>query len=287
MSETYISHDGEPPIAELEPLPVYDSLRGQQVQRRWVGSRARITAKYQEILLAGGAQSARVTDALNGMGLQLTVDYAGVYNSATGTVETSQSSIVTEWTSEPAILTKSIWDYPPVYVEFRKLGNTEAGLSDARKLRSFIDAYVRGETTVPDPADPKGVKVLPLTAEKILLIVRELGLSVEVFQQLMAEMIRGLSSYNPPSWNLRRSRRIPAGVSFVEPSTNVGRCLSYTALSGEGFSSSHLRSDLPTFGYWLKSFPVDRPTGDGFRQVDTDFTWLEQFSEFLYGPPVQ
>jgi hypothetical protein len=283
---TWVSHDGQPPISELEPLPVYDSLRGQQVQRRWVGSPERIKAKYEEVLVAGGAQVARITEALNGMGLQLTADYAGVFNPATGGIDTTTSIILTEWTAEATTLTKSIWDFPPVFVEFRKLGTTDQGLSDARRLRNYIDALVRGETTVPDPADTRGVKVLALSPAILLAIIRQLGLSTAVFQELLAELFRGVTSYTPASWNLRRARRIPAAVTFTESSANVGRMLSFGGMASEGFSPALIRTSVPSTGYWLKSHPSDRPVGDGFREVVTDYTWTEEFSTFIYGNPV-
>jgi hypothetical protein len=284
--ETWISHNGEAPISELEPLPVYDSLRGQQVQRRWVGSIDRIKAKYNEILAGGGAQTVRISDALNGMGLQLTADYAGVFNPATGGIDTTASVILTEWTSEPTVITQSLWALPAIALEFQKLGTSEVGLSNARRIRTYIDALVRGETIVPDPTDPKGVKTLPISATILLALVSQVGLSVEVFSPFLFELLRGVTSYSPSSWNLRRTRRIPAAVPFMESDVNVGRMLTMGGLLSEGFGTDLLRSKIPSHGYWHKQHPADRPVGDGFREVTTDYYWSESYSQFIYGTPV-
>ena len=285
MAEVFISHDAEAPIAELEPLPAYDSIRGEQVQRRWVGSRDRIKAKYAELLLAG-ATNVRISEALNGIGLQVTADFAGVFNPATGGIDPTLSVVVTEWTSEPAVFSKSIWDLPAVVQQFALLGTDDTGLANARKLRNYIDALVRGDATVPDPADPKGVKTLPLTPAILLGIVSGLGLNAEIFRKFLRDLFRGVTSYSPASWTLRRSRRIPAAVTFTESSANVGRMLSLGALTGEGFTTALLRTSIPATGYWLKQHPVDRPVGDGFREVITEYFWAEEYSDFIYGSPV-
>jgi hypothetical protein len=285
MSENFISHSGEPPIAELEPLPVYDSVRGEMIQRQWEGSPSRIKAKYAE-LLTSGATNVRITRALNGLGLSVTADYAGVFNPSTGGIDPALSVVVTEWTSQPAVFSKSIWDLPVVAAEFAKLGTDDQGLSDARKLRNYIDALVRGDATVPDPADPKGVKTLPLTPTILIGIVGSLGLSVTVFREFLRDLFRGVISYSPASWTLRRSRRIPGAVTFTESSLYVGRMLSYGALSGEGFSPSALRTAIPTNGYWAKQHPTDQPVGDGFREVVTEYWWTESYSTLIYGDPV-
>lgn len=285
MSEVFISHDGEPPIAELEPLPVYDSIRGQQVQRRWVGSPARIKAKYEEILLTN-PQTIRISEALNNMGLQLTADYAGVFNSGTGSIDTALSVVVTEWTSQPAVFTKDIWTLPVVAAELDKLGKDDEGLAKMRLLRNYIDALVRGDPTIPDPADPKGVKTLPLNTPTLLAAISLAGLSVEVFRQFIFDLYRGTNTYSPASWTLRRSRRIPAVSAFTESSANVGRMLTYGALASEGFTASVLRTALPTHGYWHKQHPTDQPVGDGFREVVTEYWWGEDYSRFIYGAPI-
>lgn len=285
MSASFISHDGEAPITELEPLPVYDSIRGEQVQRRWVGSPDRIKAKYAEVVLTGPT-NVRISDALNGIGLQLTADFAGVFNSSTGGVDPTLSVVVTEWTSQPAVFSKSIWDLPVIVQQFALLGTDDVGLANARKIRTYIDALVRGEVTVPDESDPKGVKTAPLNVATLLAIVSGMGLSVSVFRSFIRDLFRGVTSYTPASWTLRRSRRIPGIVSFTESSANVGRWLTYGALAGEGFTADKLRTAIPTTGYWLKQHPTDEPVGDGFRQVVTDFVWVEEFSEFIYGSPI-
>lgn len=285
MSGTFISHDGEAPITELEPLPVYDSIRGEQVQRRWIGSPDRIKAKYTEILTTGPT-NLRLSEALNGLGLQLTADYAGVFNPSTGGIDPTLSVVVTEWTSEPAIFSKSIWELPEIVEQFDLLGTDDAGLADARKLRNYIDALVRGDSTIPDPADPKGVKTLPLTVSILLGVVASAGLNATIFRKFLRDLIRGTISYTPASWTLRRSRRIPAAVSFTESSTNVGRWFTYGALTGEGFSSDKLRTAIPTTGFWLKQHPTDRPVGDGFREVVTDYIWGEKFSDLIFKDPI-
>lgn len=285
MSATFISHDGEAPIAELEPFPAWDSLRGWQVQRRWNGSPDRIKAKCQEVV-AEGATNARITEALNGIGLQLTADYAGVFNPATGGIDPTLSVVVTEWTSQPAVFAKSIWDLPVIVEQFALLGTDDTGLANARKLRNYIDALVRGDATVPDPADPKGIKTLPLTPAILLGIVGSIGLNVEIFRKFLRDLFRGVTSYSPASWTLRRSRRIPAAVTFTESSANVGRWLTYGALAGEGFSADKLRTAIPTTGFWLKQHPTDEPVGDGFRQVVTDYIWGEAFSDLIFADPI-
>lgn len=285
MSEVFISHDGAPPIAELEPLPVYDSIRGQQVQRRWIGSPARIKAKYDEVLLTG-PQTVRISEALNGIGLQLTADYAGVLNPSTGSIDTTLSVVVTDWTSQPAVFTKDIWTLPIILAELDKLGTDDDGLARARLLRNYIDALVRGDATIPDPADTKGVKTLPLNTQTLLQAISIAGLSVEVFRQFIRDLYRGVNSYSPASWTLRRTRRIPAATTFTESATNVGRMLTYSALASEGFTPSELRTALPTYGYWHKQHPTDQPVGDGFREVVTEFWWGEDYSRFIYGDPV-
>ncbi|MFO1461668.1 MAG: hypothetical protein U1G08_19970 [Verrucomicrobiota bacterium] len=285
MSELYISHDGEPPIAELEPLPAWDLTRGDQVQRRWVGSRERIKAKRAEIILAG-ATSVRVSDGPNGIGLTLTADFAGVYNPVTGGIDSTQSVVITEWTSEPAVFSNSIWNLPVIVQQFDRLGTDDIGLANARKLRNYIDALVRGDSTVPDPADPKGVKTLPLTPTILLGIVATAGLNVEVFRKFLRDLLRGTTSYTPASWTLRRSRRIPGAVAFTESSVNVGRWLTYGALVGEGFSAEKLRTAIPLNGFWLKQHPTDRPAGDGFREVVTDYIWGEAFSDLIFDQPI-
>lgn len=285
MSELYISHDGEPPIVELEPLPAYDNIRGQAVQRRWVGSIARIKAKYDEVLLLN-PNSVRFSDGPNGMGLQLTADFAGVFNPSTGGVDDTLSVVVTDWTSEPAVFSKSLWDFPTVSAEFDKLGLSEEGLADARLLRNYIDALVRGDATLPDPADPTGRKTYPVSITLALNAVREAGLSVPVFQGFIADLLRGRTSFTPASWTLRRSRRIPAVSTFRESSANVGRMLTLGAMAGEGFTTDLIRTSIPTNGYWLKHPPTDRPVGDGFREVNTDYEWAEQYSTFIFGNPV-
>lgn len=284
MSATFISHDGEPPIVELEPFPAYDPLTGDALQRRWEGSPERIKAKYAELRAQG--VRCRIAEALNGIGLSLTSDFAGVFNSSTGSIDPTLSVVVTDWTSEPAVFSKSLWDFPPLAAEFDKLGTTEAGLDDARLLRNYIDAYVRGDPTLPDPADPTGRKTYPVSLTQLLTTISEAGLSVPVFSAFVMDLLRGRTSFSPASWTLRRSRRIPAVSTFRESDVNVGRMLTLGAMTGEGFSTDLLRTSIPTIGYWLKHPPTDRPVGDGFREVNTDYEWAENYSRFIYGNPV-
>ncbi|MBX3732583.1 MAG: hypothetical protein KF791_08320 [Verrucomicrobiae bacterium] len=283
MSE-WISHDGQPPIAELEPLPAFDITTGDVVQRRWVGSPARIKEKYAELRAQG--VRVRVSEALGDMGLQITADFSGVINPGTGQVDPTASEMITEWTSEPATFSKSIWELPAVVAEFQKLGTDDAGLSDARRLRNYIDALLRGETTVPDPQDEQGVKTLPMSPSILLAIVGQLGLSVLVFRAFLRDLFRGVTTFTPASWTLRRTRRVPAVVVFTESSANVGRMLTYSTLLGEGLAPSSLRTALPFTGYWLKQNPVDRPAGEGVREVITEYWWTEEYSTFIYGLPV-
>lgn len=294
MSETWISHNGEPPIAELEPLPDFDTTRGHTFQRTWVGSRERILAKYYE-LLALGVQSLRPSYSGDGMTLQLVASFSGVFNPSTGQIETGENTITTEWSSEPSTVTKSIWDSPPVRAQFAVIPDEGFRTYLQQRIRNLGDALVRGETEVAEellqrtqPAagnKPSG-KTKGLTIGDYLAFVSDAGLSQTVFLNLLLDLLRGVTTWTPNSWTLRRARRVPGAVPFAENANNVGRMLTLSALASEGFSTSVLKTPLPAGGYWLKQAPVDRPAGDGSREIVTDYWWTEEYSTFLYGSPI-
>lgn len=294
MAETWISHGGEPPITELEPLPDFDLSRGHTFTRTWVGSRERILAKYYE-LLASGVQSARPSYGGDGMTLQLVASFAGVYNPNTGTIETGENTITTEWSSEPSTITKSIWDSPQVRAQFALIGDEGFRTYLQQRIRNLGDALVRGDTEVaeellartqPAAGAKASGKTKGLTISDYLSFVSDAGLSQTVFLNLLLDLLRGVTTWTPNSWTLRRSRRVPQAVVFSEISANVGRMLTLSALGSEGFSASLLKTPLPSGGYWLKQAPVDRPAGDGSREIVTDYWWTEEYSTFLYGSPV-
>jgi len=284
MSEKWISHDGQAPIAEREALPAYDPVSGDSAQRRWEGSREQIRAMFFQLRAQG--IRCRMTEGSGEMSYLLTADFGGVLNPSTGEIDPTATTIVTEWTSDPATFSKSIWELPVVVREFDKLGDDDLGLGNARKLRNYIDALNRGETTIPDPSDEKGLKTLQLSTAIVLALVAQLGMSTTVFRLLLKDLARGVTSWSPAAWTLRRTRRIPASVSFVESSANVGRMLTYGALLSEGFHLAALRTEVPTAGFWHKQHPVDRPLGDGTREVVTEYWWAEAYSTFIYGLPV-
>jgi len=278
---TFIAHDGTA-LVELPALPTYDNLRGEQAQRRFRGPPALILAKFAE-LKGQGVQTMRITEIGDGIAFELSADYPGTVGSD-GSIDPTVTPILTDWTLEPIEVTKSIWDFPPVVAQLNILGNDDTALRQRQLIRNYADALVRGDSTVPDQTDPK--KSLPLTPKIFLDLCSVAGLSRTVMAQFLADLMAGVTSFTPNSWNLRRTRRIPGASLFQESVANVGRMLTPGALSSEGFNSGLLRSAMPSGGYWLKKAPFDRPVGDGNREVTTDFVWAESYSLFLYGSPI-
>ena len=288
----FVAHDGTA-LVEVPALPTYDNLRGQQAQRRFRGPPALILAKYNE-LLATGVQSMRISEMADGIAYELSADYPGAVGS-NGQIDPAITPVLTDWTLEPIEVAKSIWEFPAVVAQFDRLGSTEA-LYQKQRIKNIADALVRGETEVPEEllkrasplsgAQSSGKTVL-VTIAGFLSFVSDAGLDTVVFSGLIRDLIGGVTTWIPNSWNLRRTRRIPMTNAFQESVERVGRMMTTSSLiSLEGFSTSSLRSALPSGGYWLKKAPFDRPIGDGNREVTTDFVWTESYSLFLFGDPV-
>lgn len=278
---SFVAHDGTA-LVELPALPTYDNLRGEQAQRRFRGPPALILAKFAE-LKGQGVQSMRITELADGIAFELTGDYPGTVGS-NGTIDPTITPVLTDWTLEPVEFAKSIWDFPAVVTELNKLGTDDTALQTRQRIRNYADALVRGDSTVPDTTDPK--KTLPLTPKIFLDLVAGVSLDRAVMAAFLSDLLAGVTSFTPNSWNLRRTRRVPFASTFQEEVTNVGRMLRPASLGSEGFSESLLRSRLPSGGYWLKKAPFDRPVGDGNREVTTDYVWTESYSLFLFGSPV-
>ncbi len=277
----FVSHASSA-LVEVPALPLYDNLRGEQAQRRFRGPPALIRAKYNE-LKSSGVQTLRVAELGEGIAWELIADFPGRVNEE-GDVSPPTEVVLTDWTLEPIELQQSIWEFPPVVQEMEKLPLTDEGLEVRRLIHSDIQALLSGLREVPDRTDPN--KTFRLSIAGILNEIGLAGLDRSVFAGLLGDLLRGVNSWNPESWNLRRTRRMPNGAAFRESNERVGRVLTPGSLFLEGFTDSQLATSLPSGGYWLKRSPFDRPMGHGQREVTTDFIWIKQYSRFLYGPPL-
>lgn len=287
MSATYITQDGQLPLEELRALPEEISAGSLRLRRRWRGHPDKILEQRAALVATGAYTRLRVTETSgNGLFWLLEAEVSGDVDAVTGEpIAGASQAVSVTWTSEPATFTKSVWDLPVIRRQLDLLGTAETNLVQRQLVKTYAEALLRGETQVPDVTD--ATATLDLSPTVFLDLVAASGLDRETWAGFLRLLFAGVTSWQPNSWTLRRTRRVPPGNSFKESSSNVGRMLTYSSLQGlEGFTTESLATDLPTEGYWLKQAPVDRPGSDGAREVTTDFWWTEEFADFVFGAAV-
>lgn len=254
--------------------------------RTFAGQRSTLVALAA---LLGGVKTIRHKD---GPWYELVAQFSGL-TAADGTQPSANSQLQTVWTLEPSRLVKDLWLMPSAAAVLAKI-------TDPAKrawFRAAIETLARGESEVPAvPTTPpkKGAPAIQvsLASACVLADIKKAEDIAEMSGQL-ASRARGTTSYPVPSVVLTKTRIAPPDATLVYPDfANYGRIHTTAALLRKEPSiipaiRATINGDAAMkAGYWLKEMP-GLGQRDAFRvEVQTHWTFADEFDPYIYGPAI-
>jgi hypothetical protein len=243
----------------------------------------------------GGIQSIRHT---GGDWYALTAQFSGLAKSSSPAELNAQ--IQTVWSLDPARLTKDLWHKPSVAAVLERIPSPV----QRAWLRTAIETLARGEMRMPafPPAESaKPPKVGSKSDEDINITSDEAfkraGIAnprdlAELEGQLLSRS-KGVSAYPVSSVVLRKTRIAPPAAPDAAPDfAGFGRIFTTAALLRlEPSITPIIRTGILAVtamktGYWLKEMPGLAQRDATRVDVETHWTFTDDFDDYVYGPAI-
>lgn len=281
-------------IIQLSTKTRHDPKSGRTSVYRWKGTPIDIEALNEQFVLAG--YSTEVDPDDDGGRSVLSVTTSG----ENPTDARSDAAISDVWSLNPNVVEKEFWDLPVVKENLAILAN----IHDRVVLRQLFESFVRGDRYVSDDLMREGAITqaisqlgnfsdsdqVPLTNDLIELFLSKTGAdtpAIQVFEQLLRDLILGAKSYRVPNvYVLGRRRKFSSNTTFKASKKNVGRIFTTAELIAAEPVPDEIRFDLED-GYWLKETPSVNQVENGKWEIFQEWTYTEGFSPLAYFPPDQ
>ena len=215
---------------------------------------------------------------------------------------TPESLVVTVWDLKVTQQRRDLWELPKVRAELEKIVWRDARaqfLSDLRGLASGevilthrLDASGKPVyETAADGSVTNKIADVKLDSESIIkLVVSYFGCNAQILKDFSNELSRGVDSYLYDTFTLSKKRIGPAEA------TNL---LTEYALVNTIFRTSSLLSTEPTIppairtpisrqlanGYWVRQADELNQLDANRIEVNSQWTFAENYSSFVYGLP--
>jgi hypothetical protein len=191
-------------------------------------------------------------------------------------------------------LEQGMWEHPRIKVETAKFSalGTAAGNELLKRLKTSIEAFVQGQTTVAsvllnvDPAALDDGETTPISFEKIgayidLLRVRGVPLIEAEWAGFIESRLRGVEAFLTPQYVLTRQQTWASAAIAQVSLANVNRILTTDqVINLEGVPGRLIFSVPP--GFWLKKTPQVQQQDDGVWVATNEWWWAEDYDGFVY-----
>jgi hypothetical protein len=261
--------------------------------RSFVGLKSTLVALSPQI---GGIQQIRHHE---GDFYQLIAQFSALTPSANPTPAQLNAQIKVVWSLSPARLTKDLWQKPSAVAALAKIADP----GWRAWLRNAIETIARGEFQVPalpkeQTQDPpklsdKTTGDIAVTFKSAIALAKltDAAAIAELAGQL-ASRSKGVTSYPVASVVLRKTRIAPLLAPLAAPDFDgVGKVVTTAALlrvettipasikTGILNTASSVRA-----GYWFKEMPGLDQRDATRLDVETHFTFTDDYDPYVYGP---
>lgn len=242
----------------------------------------------------GGIQSIRHKE---GDFYTLTAQYSALTSSGNPSPSQLNAQIQTVWSLDPARLTKDLWNKPSVVAALKKIGDT----GWQAWMRNAIETIARGEfqvpalpkkqTDEPPKLSDKTVGDIAVTLKSAIRLVEltDTKAIAELTGQLDSRS-KGVTSYPVASVVLRKTRIAPPNAPDAAPDFDgFGRVITTDGLLRvETTIPPIIRAGIQRVsavkaGYWFKEMPGLQQRDATRVDVETHFTFTDDFDEYVYG----
>jgi len=271
-----MNYAGTIDVVELPALKSWDPRSGWTITRRFRGSPAAVSVVASSWIASGNR--VQIESAEDG-----SFDTLGVILGAEDT-QPANLPLADQWSLVGNDLEKSLWTLPAIVAEMDKvsIANTDH-VHALSLLRTDVEAFARGETSVPDPQNPGST--MDLTLSGLQTVVEALGMSWPVWLALITSMARGEEAWSVSQFVLRHTLTISANSSIRPSYDGVGRVYSSSTLIGVEQIPNTLKFVIPD-GYWLKRTPTVEQTAADKYQITQEWWHAESYDLFIYGSPL-
>jgi hypothetical protein len=204
------------------------------------------------------------------------------------------SPLAVTWGLQGNDLEQGMWEHPRIKVETAKFATlgTAAGNELLKRLKTSIEAFVQGQTTVAsvllnvDPLAQDDGETTPITYDKIgayidLLRVRGVPLIEAEWAGFIESRLRGVEAFLTPQYVLTRQQTWASAAIAQVSLANVNRILTTSQLITLEGVPGNLIFSVPT-GFWLKKTPQVQQQDDGVWVATNEWWWAEDYDGFVY-----
>lgn len=186
---------------------------------------------------------------------------------------------VETWSLKGNDLDKSLWQLPQIQADWEKYRlSAEDRVSDKLKIRSMVEAVLRGETewTGTDGS------TLPLDINVVLSAIESQGMDPALWRLLISSLADGVEAKPVSQWVLCRTVIVGPAQKIPGIHANVGKVFISTAdlAQKEGVPTADLPFDLPE-GVWCKRTPTCAQSGANKWEIQVEY-WHADMADWFW-----
>ncbi len=199
------------------------------------------------------------------------------------TTENPNTGILTDlWELDSEDLELSLWNFPPVQAEFKKITKTDNTTAINRAtLMLMVNKFVAGDFTY---TDQNGASQ-NITIQGIQSMCGSLGINYNVIAGIMNSMLNGVTSFYFFAYVVRHNIVVPFGSNIGPVYTNVAQVLTSPQMYAlEKFPAPPVAPFQLPDQVWLKKSPTVRQIAADRWAISQEYRGADSFDTNIYLP---